>query len=326
MKHAPALLLGLAFGVTACTTSGSTWMAQPLTANDEDGSDLVPGTSPRPARELKPRAGHEDFATQTLTGDQSKSGAKTLSDEPLRVVRRIDGKLQGKVLGKFRNTYYDFPSESDFKGKAVALKSAECQTIKDVPRGFFEAVCVQGSGTLSGGQTVSFAKRDCGCAEVCPRTGQKICFDALDARQFPYGRGATGNPITPLSSVAVDTSVIPLGTMIYIPELDGMPRDRESSALHDGCFIAQDRGLRVKGKHVDVFTGDTTTTRLWNKLVPSNEGVTVVLDSPRCARAAAVETESPASTADSAPSPKKDRERDKEHKRSRSSKKQDPDN
>jgi 3D (Asp-Asp-Asp) domain-containing protein len=189
------------------------------------------------------------------------------------------------VLGSFRNTYYDFPNEAEHKGESVALKNSSCKTIADVPRGFFEAVCVQGSGTLKRGSTVSFAKRDCECAEVCPRTSQKICFDELDKTRFPWGRGATGGAITPLLTVAVDSDVIPLGTAVYIPEFDGVPRDADRSAEHDGCFIAQDRGMKIKGKHVDVFTGQPSVTRLWNNLVPSNKGVTVVLDSPRCARA-----------------------------------------
>jgi 3D (Asp-Asp-Asp) domain-containing protein len=88
-----------------------------------------------------------------------------------------------------------------------------------------------------------------------------------------------------LLTVAVDSDVIPLETPIYIPEFEGLPRDTEKTAVHDGCFIAQDRGLKVRGEHVDVFTGDPTMTRLWNGLVPSNRGVTVILDSPKCARA-----------------------------------------
>jgi 3D (Asp-Asp-Asp) domain-containing protein len=192
------------------------------------------------------------------------------------------------VLGKFRNTYYDFPSESDFSGETVALKNGNCKTIKTVARAFYEAVCVQGSGTLSSGSTVSFAKRDCACAPLCPRTDQHICFDELDAKAFPWGRGATGHAITPLLSVAVDTDLVPLDTPIYIPEYDGVPRDPARSALHDGCFIAQDRGVRIKGEHVDVFTGHHDLTTLWNSLVPSNRGVTIVLDSPRCARASAI--------------------------------------
>jgi 3D (Asp-Asp-Asp) domain-containing protein len=87
--------------------------------------------------------------------------------------------------------------------------------------------------------------------------------------------------------VAVDTDVIPLETPIYIPEFDGVPRSRNGQNTHDGCFLAQDRGVRVKGNHVDVFTGQHATTELWNALVPSNKGVTIVLDSPRCARASA---------------------------------------
>jgi 3D (Asp-Asp-Asp) domain-containing protein len=193
----------------------------------------------------------------------------------------------GRVLGKFRNTYYDFPSESDFSGETVALKNGSCKTIKDVARAFYEAVCVQGSGTLSSGSTVSFSKRDCACAPLCPRTDQHICFDELDAKSFPWGRGATGRAITPLLSVAVDTDLVPLDTPIYIPEYDGVPRDPARNALHDGCFIAQDRGVRVKGEHIDVFTGHHELTTLWNNLVPSNRGVTIVLDSPRCARASA---------------------------------------
>ena len=149
---------------------------------------------------------------------------------------------------------------------------------------------MQGSGTLNDGSTVSFAKRDCDCADVCPRSGQKICFDQLDRSRYPWGRGATGKPITPLLTVAMDTSVVPLGTPIYIPEFDGVPRDADRDSFHDGCFIVQDRGMKVTGKHVDVFTGHHAITELWNHLVPSNKGVTVVLDSPHCARAEHVPT------------------------------------
>lgn len=198
----------------------------------------------------------------------------------------------GRPLGVFRNTYYDFPLERDYAGRRVSLYDARCRPIARVPVGFHDAVCVQGSGLLESGRTVSFAKRGCECARRCPRTGQKICFEALDPERFPFGRGAMGKPVVPLESVAVDSGVIPLGTPLFIPEYVGAPRDAQGR-LHDGCFIAQDRGIKVRGAHVDIFTGGAAFTALWNGLVPSNRGVTVIADSPRCAPPNAAASRSP---------------------------------
>lgn len=284
MRTTRAITAVVLLSMLGCTTAGSTWMAQPLSggSDDEDWGDGMsdpedPGSPGAPPARSAPPV--RRTRARTVVIDESGK-ARTRGPS-----QRSKAKLEGRLLGSFRNTYYDFPSEAEHKGASVALKDARCKTIAEVPRGFFEAVCVQGSGTLKRGSTVSFAKRDCECAEVCPRTQQRICFDELDRTRFPWGRGATGSAITPLLTVAVDSDVIPLGTAIYIPEYDGVPRDADQSSAHDGCFVAQDRGLKIKGKHVDVFTGHESVTRLWNRLVPSNKGVTVVLDSPRCARA-----------------------------------------
>jgi 3D (Asp-Asp-Asp) domain-containing protein len=181
----------------------------------------------------------------------------------------------------YRNTYYDFPREGAGEQRAT-LYDATCAPLGKVTQTFHDQLCVQGSGRLVNGQTVSFAKRDCACAAVCPRTGQKICYERLDPARFPHGRGAAGGPITPLFTVAVDVSVIPLGTRLFIPELAGLPRPDGSP--HDGCFLAEDRGLKVVGKHLDVFTGDPALTVQWNARFPSNKGVHVVLGDPRCAK------------------------------------------
>jgi 3D (Asp-Asp-Asp) domain-containing protein len=185
------------------------------------------------------------------------------------------------VLGTFRNTYYDFPREVDATGDDVALMNADCTPLAKVARGFHDAVCVQGSGVLRRGTTVSFARRNCACAEVCPRTGQRICFDALDANAFPWGRGAAGKPIVPMRSVAADTSVLPMGTVLYIPEFDGALRAGKDGTS-DGCFVVEDRGLKVRGEHVDIFAGTAAQTAMLSARVPSNQGVTVVVDAPRC--------------------------------------------
>lgn len=219
------------------------------------------------------------------TGGSGGSGpprvqAKTLGSKPeAKAASTPSG--GGRVLGTFRNTYYDFPREADHTGELVDVMSASCRSIAKVPRSFHDAVCVQGSGSLARGGTISFAKRDCECAQVCPRTHQKICFDALDPKEFPWGRGAAGKPIAPLRTVAADTSILPLGTVIYVPELDGV-----GEPASDGCFVVEDRGVRVQGEHIDVFTGHPGQTAILNRQLPSNQGVTVVIDAPKCARLA----------------------------------------
>ncbi len=246
----------------------------------------------------EPLAGDEESTAgssnsgSSISGGGSKKGrgrgpsSRTIGDRPVEKESPLIGGGAsdktgggGRVIGTFRNTYYDFPSEKQYSGAPIALMNAKCEPIAQVPRAFYEAACVQGSGSLARGGTVSFAKRDCACAEVCPRTNQKICFDALDTKAFPWGRGASGNPILPLRSVAADTSVLPMGTVIYLPELDGI----EGS---DGCFVVEDRGMKVQGQHVDIFTGEPARTATMNSQVPSNQGVTVVLDAPACARLA----------------------------------------
>ena len=221
-------------------------------------------------------------ATSTATastGEPARSASPSAAEpSPSASAIEISGEAaQGAQV--FRNTYYDFPQEGS-GGPSQPLFDASCQPIKTVTTTFHDQVCVQGSGRLATGQTVSFARRDCECAAECPRTGQRICFDVLDPQRFPHGRGASGTPITPLRSVAVDTDVIPLGTVLYIPAYHGL-RGPDGQP-HDGCFLAEDRGLKVKGQHVDIFTGAPATTRMWNQAVPSNDGVTVIVGASRC--------------------------------------------
>lgn len=277
-----SLAVGLMLsGAPGCNTAGSDWMSRPL--DPEATSPPFPTESdptPMPQASSSARRAHIIGEAPSPTDSMV-----SLSDDKGRTRERLPARERtGNVLGTFKNTYYEFPSESDFWGEHLNLMNAACKPIASVPRTFYESVCVQGSGTLSTGGTVSFAKRDCSCAPECPRTGQHICFDLLDKRAFPWGRGATGKGITPLLTVAVDSAIIPLGTPLYIPEFEGLPRDASGAAKHDGCFLAEDRGLAVKGDHVDVFTGHKQITQLWNRLVPSNRGVTVIVDSPLCAR------------------------------------------
>lgn len=280
MRALTLALFGCLSGAACMTAAGQSWV------NGEGD----------PTEGLEHRGWNKSARTNTSTPEENRSSSATVSTNstnsttsapaagPNEPVEELV--LQGGSKGvdfrpgeRFRNTYYDFPRE-DAGTKDTGLYDATCKLITNVTRDFHDRVCVQGSGRLSTGETVSFAKRNCDCAETCPRTSQKICFERLDPARFPTGRGALGKPITPLRSIAVDSTVIPLGTVVFIPEFRGL--ELPTGGKHDGCFIAEDRGLKVVGRQIDIFTGDPTITTQVNAKVPSNKGVRVYPNDARC--------------------------------------------
>jgi len=76
--------------------------------------------------------------------------------------------------------------------------------------------------------------------------------------------------------------VIPMGALLFIPELVGLPL--ADGSPHDGCFVAEDKGIKIKGHRIDVFTGDEATRRVWEAAFPSHAGVRVYSGSTRCKR------------------------------------------
>jgi 3D (Asp-Asp-Asp) domain-containing protein len=77
------------------------------------------------------------------------------------------------------------------------------------------------------------------------------------AVSHPLGCGVRNIPLMPFRTVAVDTSIIPIGSVIYVPELRGRAFRREGKDMvHDGYLFAGDRGGAIRGKHIDVFMID----------------------------------------------------------------------
>jgi 3D (Asp-Asp-Asp) domain-containing protein len=259
----------------ACKTSGSDWV------HDMEGSQGLSS----PAAIYRPKEGSPKGTPRATV--RIREGAP--EEPPLGQASDNDGAWEKRETvsargepGPFKNTYYDFPVETAAASE-TAIFDGSCKAIAKVSREFHDTVCVQGSGRLLSGKTVSFARRDCECAAPCPRSGQRICFDELDGAKYPWGRGSTGRPITPLFTVAVDAGVIPIGSTLFIPEAVGLPQ--LDGSAHDGCFVAADRGMGVVGQHVDIFAGPPEMRSVWNARLPSNRGVHVVVNDPRCPRA-----------------------------------------
>ncbi len=73
----------------------------------------------------------------------------------------------------------------------------------------------------------------------------------------PLGCGVRSIPLMPFRTVAVDPDIIPIGSVIFAPELRGIVLEHQGRRFtHDGYLFAGDRGGVIRGRHIDVFLAD----------------------------------------------------------------------
>ncbi len=122
-----------------------------------------------------------------------------------------------------------------------------CEQIAEVTREFAGQLEMQGTGKLKDGRVLNIWG-------TC-RCGRSPCFKVTSAT---WGTAGTGRALQPFRTVAVDPRVIKLGTLLYVPVLEGrtMPgRAPWGGFVHDGCVVADDVGGAIKGKQLDLFVG-----------------------------------------------------------------------
>lgn len=70
----------------------------------------------------------------------------------------------------------------------------------------------------------------------------------------PLGCGVRNHPLMPFRTIAVDPAVIPLESVVFVPELRGRAFTWQGrDFVHDGYLFAGDRGGAIRGAHIDVF-------------------------------------------------------------------------
>ncbi|MBF2027539.1 MAG: DUF3747 domain-containing protein [Oscillatoriales cyanobacterium C42_A2020_001] len=129
------------------------------------------------------------------------------------------------------------------------------------------AAALEGSVQVANGQqilgTFNFAGRgDTAQVDCFPFYPRLKSLPATNRVRFklsntPYGEGVGGNQLVPYRTIAVDKTMIPIGSVVYIPEARGtvvtLPSGQQ--AVHDGYFYAADVGAAVKENHIDVYLG-----------------------------------------------------------------------
>ena len=162
-----------------------------------------------------------------------------------------------KLLGRFRPTFYRILDESadewDNSEEATAsLLTLDGDLIKWVAPAFKHQLEIEGSGRLSDRRIVNIERKVDGEARYSV------------VRNAPFGLGDHGYKLVPFRTLAVDPQIIPLGTVLYLPDLVGIKLP--SGEVHDGFVFAHDTGAGIAGNRIDVFVGfendvDNTLTR-----------------------------------------------------------------
>lgn len=106
-----------------------------------------------------------------------------------------------------------------------------------------------------------------------------------EVTQHKYGTGAKGLKLVPFRTLAVDPTLIPLRTVLFIPDAVGtaLVLPDGTKATHDGYFFAGDTGGGIKGQQVDMFTG-VERSRVFKKVAgkgkPQRFSEALVVNSP----------------------------------------------
>jgi 3D (Asp-Asp-Asp) domain-containing protein len=187
---------------------------------------------------------------------------------------------EGLSLGRFRLTYYYVAQEDDVGPRPLHGKGC-AEVLAYTSSAFVLELSREGTGRLRDGRLLNFAER-CGCAEP-GHGGERLCYEVLNPAEYPWGKGARLGPrhhaLRPLRSLAVDPSVVPLGTILYLPAWRG--RRGPDGKLLDGCFTAGDSGLLVRGRSLDLFAGPRHWAG-WLERTYRISSVVVYRDVPRC--------------------------------------------
>ncbi|MEJ7600171.1 MAG: 3D domain-containing protein [Kofleriaceae bacterium] len=175
-----------------------------------------------------------------------------------------------KALGNFSVTFYYVIGEEEVvarKPKAPAndnqpeevaasivppervtlYQGKSCAPIAEVSTEFASQLALQGTGKLRDGRVLN-VWGNCNC-EHSP------CFKVTAAQ---WGTAGTGRQLQPFRTVAVDPDIVKLGSLLYVPLLEGrvMPgRAPWGGYVHDGCVVADDTGGGIKGRQIDLFVG-----------------------------------------------------------------------
>jgi 3D (Asp-Asp-Asp) domain-containing protein len=151
-------------------------------------------------------------------------------------------------------------------------------TLATVPARYAADLAMEGSGRLADGRVVNYS----GGPTTAPRVH-------VEPASKPWGSTASGRAAVPLRTMAVDRALVPLGSRVYVRELDGWAVPAVGGAggfVHDGWFSADDTGGAIVGQHVDLFCGPRAMHAVLRGRLPSGARIVLAVDASTAGRGA----------------------------------------
>jgi 3D (Asp-Asp-Asp) domain-containing protein len=193
-------------------------------ANDNQGQMLAKGSGEGGSEVAKGEAG--------AGSDKDKTLASTVGSAGLAGSAGSDAELIAAAPPEMVTLYGSGPG---------------CEQIAETTREFADELTIQGTGKLRDGRVLNIWGR-CDCPS-------SPCWKVTEQQ---WGLGGSGRPLQPFRTVAVDPKVVRLGSLLYIPLLEGrtMPgRAPWGGFVHDGCVVADDTGGAIRDHQMDFFVG-----------------------------------------------------------------------
>ncbi|MEL6560417.1 MAG: 3D domain-containing protein [Bacteroidota bacterium] len=103
------------------------------------------------------------------------------------------------------------------------------------------------------------------CSRYKNYAGYEKTGKVLWGKTTGFGKGVRNFNLVPYRSIAVDPSLLPYGSILYIPAAKGLKYTGTNGEVknHDGLFLAADNGSQIIGNHIDIFIG-TSQNSEWS--------------------------------------------------------------
>ncbi len=151
-----------------------------------------------------------------------------------------------KIGSLFPSFYWIALEQNDDEPRTEPLRDMSDNVMYYVSAKYLKELKMEGTGKLLDGRCINYHDR------VLKPDGKKEIRWRWCGPEAPYGYGKDNIPLVPFRSAAVDPTVIPIGSRLYIPAAKGIKLPDGST--HDGYFGAVDIGDMIKNKKIDLFT------------------------------------------------------------------------